>query len=189
MSSNFIKLLRSKLKARGSSSGGFSLVELLITLGIFGILMALVTNIIVINLKAARRIKARSYAREESSFMLNVLKKDVRNAEEVTDLGGNEILIKIVDDVGGVPTTNCYRWFQSGNIIEREKIDGCTGSSSTSYRTPSDVTFQNLTFQVFSSIDNWVVKMSVQSWTTGMPDSPRQWITKEVAVSTRNFAF
>ena len=75
---HFREVLVNGSKTDGSTEDGFSLLELLITLAIFAILMVTTTTILIINLTVARRIKARSYAREETAFMLNVLKKDPR---------------------------------------------------------------------------------------------------------------
>lgn len=213
MMKNLIKMLKSRLKVKLVSLDGFSLVELLITLGIFGILMAIVTSIIIINLKAAQRIKARSYAREESSFMLNVLKKDVRNAEIIcSNTSPSGWFVVTVLDESGTPHT--YRWIQNGTQILRE--EGSVASpcnftvfaSPITYRTPSDVEFDSsdtngnsipdgFELEVTCDPNNCFVKITTKAWTIGMPgdsgvtcgNPDKQCITKEVAVSTRNFIF
>lgn len=174
-------------------SRGFSLLELLITLAIFGILMVIITSILLINLTVARRVKARTYAREESAFMLNILKKDIRNAESVAGIGTNLKVAIIEEDLHA----HCYRWFLDVDgeryQIERREIN-CTDNSDmyayASYRTPSDVEFSDFSFKVIENDGNSVVTIKIVAWTTGMPGEPdRQLLTKEVAVSTRNFDF
>lgn len=174
-------------------SKGFSLLELLITLAIFGILLVIITSILLINLTVARRVKARTYAREESAFMLNILKKDIRNAESVAEMGTNLKVAIIEEDA----RAHCYRWFHDKTggepyQIERREID-CADNSDyayASYRTPSDIEFDDFSFKVIENDNNWVVIIKVVAWTTGMPGEPdKQLLTKEVAVSTRNFNF
>ncbi len=171
---------------------GFSILELLITLGIFAILMAIVSGIIFINLTASRRVKARSYVREETAFLLNIFKKDVRNAESLSYDEVNEILsVNIID---ADATLRTYTWQQEDNqIVRRLESDG-----SISYRAPGDIIFddaqdEKFTMRVDCTADNsnCLVKVSFRAWTPGMPGeeggADQQWLKKEIAVSTRNF--
>jgi len=172
---------------------GFSLLEMLITLAIFGILMVTTTSLLVINLTVSRKVKARTYAREETAFMLNVLKKDIRNAEPglTVSEGGNELRVTVVDPAYE-DTSHNYVWSIDGNRIERKE------DPKVSYNTPSDIEFSDLVFDsLYCDENNCVIKITVQAWTIGMPgdkgegcDSEnKQCIKKEVAVSTRNFEF
>lgn len=187
---------RKKILKNFFNQKGFSLVEILVTLGIFGIIMAIVTNIILINLKVARRVMARSYAREETSFMLDILKKDIRNADNVCDTGsGGSLIVTLVDDT--------YQWSQNGQRIKRQEVTidaNCVvlGTGEITYMTPGDIEVDPgdpLYFDVSCDENNCVVKIRVKAWTVGMPgseevycgESGKQCIVKEVAVSTRNF--
>lgn len=193
---NFLKIIIEDDKCISNSESGFSLLELLITLAIFAILMVTTTTILVINLTIARRIKARSYAREETAFMLNVLKKDIRNAdhvEEMSDGTTDSLRIGIVEGDG---STHCYRWFHrvDDEQVERKEIDCSTSADGdTSYLTPADVVLREFDFDIIPNENNWLVKLNVKAWTVGMPGDiedatdPPQWLYKEVAVSTRNF--
>ncbi|MFC1780101.1 PilW family protein [Patescibacteria group bacterium] len=196
----FTKIKKTKVKVSDyyykQEEEGFSLLELLITLAIFGILLVTTTSIILINLTAARRIKSRSYTREESAFMLNILKKDIRNANSILcpdGIGGytscgtttvHEMLVNITEDTGPYN----YIWKQSGSEIVREDLN-----AKISFKTPSDVTFDNsqgglpFTLDTDCDAENCVIRIRFRAWTEGMSDNPRQWIEKEVAVSTRNF--
>jgi prepilin-type N-terminal cleavage/methylation domain-containing protein len=168
---------------------GFSLVELLISLAIFGILMGTVANLLVINIKVANRVKARTHVREETSFMLKILKKDIRNADVLSekDVGGvKNLIVGLVESDG---TTHCYRWFQQYTRIERKEINCITEEDvSTSYLTPADIELsanEPLALDVVCEENNCTVKINLKARTHGMPEG--QWITKEVAASTRNF--
>jgi prepilin-type N-terminal cleavage/methylation domain-containing protein len=181
-----------KLKSKIFNNEGFSLLELLITLAIFGILMVTTTRIITINLIVARKVKARTYAREETAFMLNVLKKDIRNAETGVTVTSNSIILKVTDE-NRIP--KYYRWLVSGTRIQREDYP----SGVINYQTPSDIEFRELVFQsqtTCSTEENCLIKITVNAWTLGMPGDPgvacsddKQCVKKEVVVSTRNFNF
>jgi prepilin-type N-terminal cleavage/methylation domain-containing protein len=168
---------------------GFSLIEMMISLGIFAILIVMVTNLIILNLQVARRVKARTYVREESSFMLKIMKKDIRNSDAITNVYGNQIVITIDN-----PTTGSkrFRWTASDAVISRDELDNSGNVLKQTYRSPSDITFnswesQNI-FNVYQYEDNKVVVVRIQARDpNGMPEG--QWMKKEVAVSTRNFQF
>jgi len=168
---------------------GFSLLELLITLAIFAILMVTTTALLVINLKAARKIKARSYAREETAFMFNVLKKDIRNANSVVYDSGNQTLMVTLQDQYDPSINRIYTWeFDEDSIVRKE-------GSNTNYRMPEDIIINNtpLVKKVVSqSGSNIVLLLHVEAWTTGMADDNNGehiYVTKEVIVSTRNYDF
>lgn len=182
-------------KKRLLSKRGFSLIELLITLAIFGILMATVMQIVLINLRVAALVKGRSYAREETSFMLKILKKDIRNAEAISPDSGDNLSAVIVTGLDAQGDVHSYRWSQNeqGQV---QRVEVAPSSGVISYKTPADVVFDRnepLSFSINCEENNCVVKIRMKAWSRGMPgdpedpDDPAQWITKEVAVSTRNF--
>ncbi|MFQ5492622.1 MAG: PilW family protein [Candidatus Dojkabacteria bacterium] len=75
------KLIQSKLMK------GFSLVETLITLAIFGILMAMLSQILIINISISRKTFARSRIRDEMSELVTLIQRDIRNAKIIGECG------------------------------------------------------------------------------------------------------
>ena len=168
---------------------GFTLLELLITLAIFAILMVTTTSLLFMNLTAARKIKARSYVREEGAFMLNVLKKDIRNASFVS-LNNNTLTIKYTES--GNPSESCYVWSQGVSDSRIYRKD-CSDPNKISYATPSDIEFTGWILGALnSSTSNYVIKVSFSAWTVGMPEDAagnKDYVKKETIISTRNFQF
>lgn len=68
--------MRKKIKA-------FSLVETMVTLAIFGILMAMLSQVLLLNLEVSRKISARTRIREELSALVGLLQRDMRNAGHI----------------------------------------------------------------------------------------------------------
>jgi len=181
-----------------SKERAFSLLEILITLGIFGILFVIITNIILINLIAARRVAARSYVREETAFVLNLLKKDIRNADQIVDTGNNTFTVAFKPE--GAGESHTYLWYQGddldGDGFSIFRDDVTPGFEKPTYKTPGDIDIgpltgadsdKKLTIQISSDGVNSLVKIELGAKTVGMPED--QWIKKTVAASTRIFRF
>lgn len=203
-----VRIFRNKNR-KVKNCKGFSLLELLITLAIFAILLVTTTTILFVNMTVARRVKARSYAREESAFMLNLLKKDVRNAEGVayyeTSQGVNTykyICVSLAEPEPGNPTQktiNIYKWYQDGDRVARDLMTSCDanthGATGTdSYKTPDDVVIRVEGMNQFASGNNKVIYIEIKAWSVGMPgevddETTWQWIRKKVAAATRNYIF
>jgi prepilin-type N-terminal cleavage/methylation domain-containing protein len=62
---------------------GFSLIETLVTLAIFGILMAMLSQVLILNLQVSRKISARTTIREELTQVVGLIQRDMRNADAI----------------------------------------------------------------------------------------------------------
>lgn len=133
------KIIQKKHKA-------FSLLETLITLAIFGILMAMLTQVILINLQVSRKTFARSRVREEISELITLIQRDVRNADLIKDCGQST--------VSGIVVNSCA----ISHVEEFVWTDKCPNETSTLNRVckldlsgnPIFITSDFLNFSKFS---------------------------------------
>lgn len=72
---------------------GFSLIETIVSLGIIGIIMVLFFNVITRVIYISMQINARSRAREEISSIVNLIKLDIRNADEIRECSNQKCTI------------------------------------------------------------------------------------------------
>lgn len=177
-----------KIEIKTNYQGGFSLLELLISLAILGVILVTTTTIIMLNLTAARKIESRSYAREESAFLLNVLKKDIRNAESVVVDNENNTISVVLIEPSSNSTTN-YLW-----RINNDRVERAENGNKTTYITPIDVEFSDVNFEKVegANINNELVYIYMEVWVYGMPEDDtgnKLPIKKEIVVSTRNYTF
>ncbi len=64
---------------------GYSLVEVVVTLGIIGILIIMLFNVILLALRSNTKIAGRSFIREQMSAVLTQLSREVRNSTTLLD--------------------------------------------------------------------------------------------------------
>ncbi len=62
---------------------GVSLLETVITIGIFGLLMAMLMQTLLLNIQISRRITERSRVREELTALTGFIQRDMRNASVI----------------------------------------------------------------------------------------------------------
>lgn len=128
---------------------GYSLTELVITLGIVSILMMMLTNIILLAFQTNIRIKERARTREEMTNLVSLIQKDFRNANRLDE---NDCLSQnssptctIETDLGKI------RWKQNNEIIERQK-ETKPNIYTTVYKSYENIIIESLTFQDLDSI-------------------------------------
>lgn len=195
------KLLRAKKgnkkEGRIFNQAGFSMLELLITLAILSILMITITNIIIVNLKVAKRVQARTYVREETTFATNLIKKDVRNALNVRAnntvvLDGQQretIEIDMLDAQGNSGTIYWSVWENADGVPTLRRKVRVGGGVGDSFLTPGDIEIVQFDYEIIEDAvsDNTYVRIQLKSSNDGMPDG--QTVNKAISVSTRNYDF
>lgn len=158
----------------------FSLLEVLLTLAIFGILIVLISYIIVINFRIANMVNARTKVREETSYLLKNLKKDIRNAEDITEDNSGNLVVEVVPP-GQNASVETRTW--SFNSVDKKVLREADGTQD--FLTPGDIDITSFTFDLQEKENNTIVILNIKARTIGMPEG--QNITKNIAVSTRVF--
>lgn len=67
---------------------GFSLLEMIVSMGIIGIVMAMLSNVLVLSIQISQESLARSFVREEVTNISNQIINDIREAEAVIQCDG-----------------------------------------------------------------------------------------------------
>jgi prepilin-type N-terminal cleavage/methylation domain-containing protein len=119
---------------------GFTLVELLIVMGLFGILLTVVTDMFVSTLDVQIESSAHSTVSQDGRFILARISYDVERASSITtpaSLGASGPALAMV--VGGV----AYSYALSGNNLQLTTNLGANNLNS-SETTISSLSFQRL---------------------------------------------
>lgn len=144
----------SKIKLRKA----FTLIELILFMGIFSILIVVFTDIFITSLKTKSLAESTAYVNQDGRFLLTKLTSDINNANSITapDLGSTSSTLSLI--LYGQPVT-----FQinNGNL---ELID----SGGTHVMNSFNTTITNLAFTRLGNADgkNSIrINMTVESKT------------------------
>jgi len=76
---------------------GFTLIEMLVVLGVFSILSLMVVTIITFSIRGSRKSEVTSNLRSKLSETLEVMSRQLRNAQEITTCGGSPPSVEYKD--------------------------------------------------------------------------------------------
>ncbi len=166
-----IKKISKKKKA-------FSLIEMLVSLGVISIVMVIFFNALLISLTVTVRNSARSNIREEISTVASLITKDIRRVDRLnTDdcLGESCTMVVQFEEI---------TWYKCGDSICKEQ------GGIVVYKTGEDVLINNFTFdQGFidesTTLKNNVLVTIVASHTNEQLNINN--VIRQVSTSTRNF--
>lgn len=101
-----LQMLNAKLKNKNSL--GMSLMEILVVIGIFAVLGTLTTRAILLTLGGGKKTETVIKVRENLSYALGVISRQLRNADLVTNCtNANTLQINYLDDNGVASTFSC----------------------------------------------------------------------------------
>lgn len=84
---------------------GFSLIEMLVVITIFGILTIVSTQAITSSLRGAKKSESLGEVRENVEYALNTIERQLRNAQSCTP--GTSFSLQFVDENGAARSFNC----------------------------------------------------------------------------------
>lgn len=102
---------------------GFSLIELLVAMGLFGIIITIVGSVIISALTADRTVREVTTSTTDGQLVVNIIEETVRNSTAVsveTAADGVSTFATARTTAGGTP--RCQSWFyddETGAVFER----------------------------------------------------------------------
>jgi type II secretory pathway pseudopilin PulG len=168
---------------KGKTKKAYSLIEVVISLGILGIIMTMLFSVLILSLQITFKILARSVVREEVSNITSLIARDIRNADDITDCG-----IVTGSRCELILNGQKYEWIQCGDRICKNILNG------TSYEnvitSPANIIFNKLTFESgFSTEDNSTRRNILVSTIASHKNESFNIknVFKQISVSTRNY--
>lgn len=128
--------------------GGFTLVELLVTMFVLGILGTMVLAISISSLKTARTTQNRVVGTSQAQAATERMAKDLRSADPLVAADANDVTAKVYR------SGHCeiHRWYVSaGKLLQDTQKYGASTSCSTASGTPSAATTQTLVDKVVNA--------------------------------------
>ena len=87
---------------------GMSLLEILIVVAVFSILGVIVTRSVLLTLRGSKKSESQVKVRENVSFSLGVIERQLRNADSITTCPNTDITrIDYKDEFGGAASFSC----------------------------------------------------------------------------------
>lgn len=128
--------LNSKLKA-------FSLMEMVVTMAIIGIVMAMLSNVLITSINVSHRSIARSFIREEIADIIERVGDDVRSATEIVNCQGEMMAADCRMLIAG----EVYSWRGCagvGGVVAICKYDSL---GQLLYQTPDKMLINSFSFE------------------------------------------
>ncbi len=176
----------------------YSILEILVTLAIFGILSVFLMQSLFMNLTLSSRISARSQIRSELDQLLSLIEKDIRNADEINKLSCAHVNTtnprcesSCTMKVGSEIITWCYdnRDIAGKKLI---KYSGTFPNYTKIYETSNLFQIDDLEFAInlddvgttldFNPYINVVLTLNASNENLGIKDQIRQ-----LSITTRNY--
>lgn len=166
-----------------SCKKGFSLVEVVVSIGIMSVAMLILMSTLITAYSVNIKTLAANFVREEISALLSSITRDIRNANSITSCSGSDCLIET--QTGGV------RWSLCGAEPDNTRVCKYNELDEIVYQTSNNVVLTNLDFTVsvpLATVDpeqaNLIVTIVGSHANTNLGINN---ILKQNSVSTRNF--
>lgn len=114
---------------------GFTLIELMVSLGIFAVVGVILTEVFITSIRSSIRGEVSHTVKQNGDMALGVITRMVQNAQKITSdcSGTTDTSMTLTNQDGGVSTFQCEK---DGAILRIASVSGAT----TSYLTSPEVT-------------------------------------------------
>lgn len=180
--SNLKIKIKSILKNSLRNRKGYSLLEVIVSLGIIGILITMLFNVLIVTLNISFKLLTYSFVREEISNIVSLVSRDLRNADRIIICGSEE-------------SPSSCQLILNGDLISWEVCDSgicryrtASGSKQLEYRTSAVVKINQITFQLDlqdSRIKNNILLTIIAEHSNRELNINN--IFRQVSISTRNY--
>ncbi len=162
---------------------GYSLVEMIVTIAIAAIVLAMLSNVLVVTVTVSQRAAARSFVREEVTDIVDRIANDVRQAKQIVSCNGGVCQL----DAGGIVTWEvCVDGVTGLNAVCKRNASGVVV-----YKSSENFELAALTFDVgFDAVTVNSGRRNILLTVVGNHANPLYNVTNvvnQVAVSTRNY--
>ena len=112
---------------------GFSLVELIIVVGLLGILILAISSAMLMSIISSNRIRTTTKVKQAGNYAIGQLQTMIRNAKSITSCNSSTYTLTLVNPGGG------------STVVDTEIVGSNTfiASNSGTYLTPTDVSVSN----------------------------------------------
>jgi len=162
---------------------------MLVTLAIFGIMMALLSQSLILNININRKAFYRSRIREELSDVVGQIERDIRNSSIISTCGvdgqTNENKCQITHVSTLTWTDNCPSLGTGIKSICKKDVNG-----KVQFQSSEIINIESVTFDILQSSGTDASKATVYVTIIASAVNPSLTITnqiRQVAISTRNF--
>lgn len=177
--------MKNSIKLQGKKLRAYSLVEIIVSLGIMGVVMTMLFSVLILSLQITFKILARSVVREEIANVSSQIARDIRNADNLTNCGA-----------GGTSSTTCefvlngdtFQWTKCGDRMCKDQI--LSSGNVNVYTSTSNIKFTTVSFDVgFADATN-KARQNILITLVGSHTNPTfnvNNVIKQTSVSTRNY--
>lgn len=170
--------MKNSQQIKAKKRKAYSLVEMMVTLGIVGILILLLFNVILLALRSNTRIAARSFVREQIGSTLVRISREIRNSDGVNTCTGNSCEFRF--------TGKIIRWELCGDAEEPENICRYENDEIT-FQTSDTIKIRTFNFDLFPGTEsNEIVIVTVLADHTNAALDVQN-VLNQISTSTRNY--
>lgn len=171
---------------------GYSLLELLISLGIIAIATTVMINFLVLSVRVTVRSLARSFVREEISASVLLIARDIRNSDRIIQIdcaGGSQNC-----EIRVVASGNIYRWSRCADGAQyrvcKDVWNGATSNFDNVFVSSDKVNIDFMNIDYGYSLVNKSTEINILVTLSASHSQPGLEITniiRQSSASTRNY--